>query len=83
MVSQAIAGGDVNALNYFIATKYVDSLVEMAKSPNQKTLLLPMESVGILGSLAGIAELAKDSLTSQRTQVQPAPQPPRTPPLAR
>ncbi|KJV26674.1 SPFH domain-containing protein [Luteibacter yeojuensis] len=83
MVSQAIAGGDVNALNYFVATKYVDSLVEMAKSPNQKTLLLPMESVGILGSLAGIAELAKDSFAAQRTPVQAAPQPPRTPPLPR
>jgi regulator of protease activity HflC (stomatin/prohibitin superfamily) len=84
MVSGAIASGDVNALNYFVATKYVEALVEMAKSPNQKTLLLPMESVGILGSLAGIAELAKDSLTSQRVQApQVGPQPPRTPPLAR
>ena len=83
MVSEAIAGGDVNALNYFVATKYVEALVEMAKSPNQKTLLLPMESTGILGSLAGIAELAKDSLSSQRVATPAAPQPPRTPPQVR
>jgi regulator of protease activity HflC (stomatin/prohibitin superfamily) len=81
MVSQAIAGGDVNALNYFVANNYVDALKEMAKSPNQKTLLLPMETTGILGSLAGIAELAKDSLASQRGQTEAAKT--RTPPLPR
>lgn len=66
MVSEAIANGNVNALNYFVATKYVEALKEMANSPNQKTLLLPMEATGILGSLAGIAELAKDSLSQQQ-----------------
>ena len=66
MVSEAIANGNVNALNYFIATKYVEALKEMANSPNQKMLLLPMESTGILGSLAGIAELAKESLGQQQ-----------------
>jgi regulator of protease activity HflC (stomatin/prohibitin superfamily) len=82
MVSNAIAGGSVNALNYFVANNYVDALKEMARSPNQKMLLLPMESAGILGSLAGIAELAKDSLTAQRAPAEPAagtrpPLPPR------
>jgi regulator of protease activity HflC (stomatin/prohibitin superfamily) len=66
MVSEAIANGNVNALNYFIANKYVEALKEMAHSPNQKTLLLPVEATGILGSLAGIAELAKDSLSQQQ-----------------
>ena len=59
MVSQAISKGDVQAVNYFVAQKYVEALKEFAKSPNQKTLLLPMEATSILGSLAGIAELAK------------------------
>ncbi len=76
MVSQAIAKGDVNALNYFIATKYVEALKAMADSPNQKTLLLPMEATGILGSLAGIAELAR----SAQTQAQPGGKPPRPAP---
>ena len=59
MVSDAIAGGDVQAINYFVAQKYVEALKEFAVSPNQKLLMLPMETTGILGSLAGIAELAK------------------------
>jgi regulator of protease activity HflC (stomatin/prohibitin superfamily) len=66
MVSDAIANGNVNALNYFVANNYVEALKEMAKSPNQKMLLLPIEATGILGSLAGIAELAKESLGQQQ-----------------
>ncbi|MBE1158841.1 SPFH domain-containing protein [Dyella acidiphila] len=66
LVSDAIASGDVNALNYFVANKYVEALKEMANSPNQKMLLLPIEATGILGSLAGITELAKESLTQQQ-----------------
>ena len=67
MVSDAIANGNLNALNYFVANKYVEALKEMAHSPNQKMLLLPMEATGIIGSLAGIAELAKESLSQQGT----------------
>ncbi|MEW5836158.1 MAG: SPFH domain-containing protein [Pseudomonadota bacterium] len=68
LVSDAIAGGNVNALNYFVANKYVEALKEMANSPNQKMLLLPVEATGILGSLAGIAELAKESLGQQQAR---------------
>jgi regulator of protease activity HflC (stomatin/prohibitin superfamily) len=59
LVSEAIAKGDVQAINYFVAQKYVEAMKEFANSPNQKTLLLPMETTGILGSLAGIVELAR------------------------
>ncbi|GAB3728971.1 SPFH domain-containing protein [Luteimonas pelagia] len=59
MVSEAIAQGDVQAINYFVAQKYVEALKEFAASPNQKLLMLPMEATGVLGSLAGIAELAR------------------------
>ena len=78
LVSDAIANGDVNALNYFVANKYVEALKEMANSPNQKMLMLPMEATGILGSLAGIAELAKESLGQQqeRTAANRRPSPP-------
>ena len=65
MVSEAIAAGDLQAINYFIAQKYVEALKEFATSPNQKTLLLPMETTGILGSLAGITEIAKATLTDK------------------
>jgi len=62
MVSEAIATGDIQAVNYFVAQKYVEALGAFAESPNQKTLLLPMEATSVLGSLAGIAELAKATL---------------------
>lgn len=71
MVSEAIAGGNVNALNYFVANNYIEALKAMAASPNQKMLLLPVEATGVLGSLAGIAELAKESLGQQQASAKP------------
>ena len=68
MVSQAIAQGDIQAINYFVAQKYVEALKELASAPNQKVLLLPMESTGILGALAGVAELTKDAMQRQPSQ---------------
>jgi regulator of protease activity HflC (stomatin/prohibitin superfamily) len=73
MVSEAIANGNLNALNYFVANKYVEALKEIAHSPNQKMLLLPMEATGVIGSLAGIAELAKESLSQQGAKAVPPP----------
>ena len=79
MVSNAIRAGDINAINYFVATKYVDALKAMVGAPNQKIMLLPMEATGILGSLAGIVELAKSSIEQQQAAralpKQPAPPP--------
>ncbi|TQM17516.1 SPFH domain-containing protein [Pseudoxanthomonas sp. 3HH-4] len=66
MVSDAIAKGDVQAINYFIAQKYVEAFKELATAPNQKFVLMPMESSGIIGSIAGIAELAKEALGKQQ-----------------
>jgi regulator of protease activity HflC (stomatin/prohibitin superfamily) len=59
VVSQAIAQGEVASINYFIADKYLKALTEIAHSPNQKVLMLPIEVTGVLGSLGGIAEIAK------------------------
>ncbi len=59
LVSNAIATGDLAAINYLIAEKYVAALKDLASSPNQKVLLLPTEMQGLAGSLAGIAEIAK------------------------
>ncbi|HNV07861.1 MAG: SPFH/Band 7/PHB domain protein [Dokdonella sp.] len=74
-VSDAIAGGDINAINYFVANKYVEALKEMARSPNQKMLMLPFEASGILGSLAGIAEIAKNSFDKSSNPPPPPPRP--------
>lgn len=60
-VSKAIASGDIQAINYFVALKYVEALSDFATGPNNKTLLLPMEATGILSSLAGITEIAKQT----------------------
>jgi regulator of protease activity HflC (stomatin/prohibitin superfamily) len=78
MVSDAIAGGNVSAINYFVAQKYVEALGKFAESPNQKLVLLPVEATGVLGSLAGIAELAKDALAAKQaaTTAQPWGRPP-------
>ncbi len=60
-VSEAIAAGDIQAINYFVALKYVEALSDFATGPNNKTLLLPVEATGILSSLAGITEIAKQT----------------------
>lgn len=65
MVSEAIASGDIQAINYFVAQKYVEALSDFATGTNTKTLLLPMEATGILSSLAGIAEVARETFVSQ------------------
>jgi regulator of protease activity HflC (stomatin/prohibitin superfamily) len=62
LVSSAISQGDVQAINYFVAQKYVEALGKFADSPNQKLMILPTEVTGVMGSIAGIAELAKASL---------------------
>lgn len=62
LVSDAISNGNVQAINYFVAQKYIEAFKALAEAPNQKFVLMPMESAGVIGSLAGIAELAKDAL---------------------
>ena len=59
MVSEAVARGDVASLNYFVAQKYLEAFGKLAQSPNQKVLIVPMEASAVLGSLAGIGEIAK------------------------
>jgi regulator of protease activity HflC (stomatin/prohibitin superfamily) len=67
VVSQAIAHGEVASINYFIADKYLRALTEIAHSPNQKVIMLPIEVTGVLGSLGGIAEIAKATFGSTPT----------------
>lgn len=60
-VSVAIAKGDVNAINYFIAQKYVEAFGKLASSPNQKTVIVPADMSSLVGSIAGVAELLNTS----------------------
>ncbi len=71
MVSDAIASGDVQAINYFVAQKYVDAIKSLATANNQRTLILPIEASNMLGSLAGIAEIAKETFKDHPTQPTP------------
>ena len=58
-VSKAVAEGNVQALNYFIAQKYVEAMTQIGNSTNARLVLMPMELSGLVGTIAGIAELAK------------------------
>jgi regulator of protease activity HflC (stomatin/prohibitin superfamily) len=75
MVSDAIAGGNAQAINYFIAQKYVEAISQFATSPNAKTILFPVEATQLIGTLGGIGELARDALGNSGGN-SPAPQPP-------
>ncbi|EEZ00596.1 stomatin family protein [Vibrio sp. RC586] len=61
MVSQAIAQGDMQAVNYFIAQGYTDALKAIGQAENGKIIMLPLEATGLMGSVAGIAEMFKQS----------------------
>lgn len=64
-VSEAIGKGNINAINYFLGQKYLDALKEIGTADNSKMVLLPIEATNILGSIAGIGEIAKESLKKE------------------
>ena len=66
MVSEAIGSGNVQAINYFVAQKYIETLAAFAESDNQKILLLPLEASSVIGSIAGIAEIARETFGKDR-----------------
>ncbi len=61
-VSEAIGKGNINAINYFLGQKYLDALKAIGTADNSKMVMLPVEATNILGSIAGIGEIAKESL---------------------
>lgn len=61
MVSEAISDGDVQAINYFVANKYVDALKSLASARNQKVLMLPIDAAGVIGAIGGIAEISREA----------------------
>src|SRR5260221_9973322 len=65
VVSEAIAKGDIQAINYFLGTRYVEALQQIASAPNQKLILMPLEAANVIGAIGGIAELAKQALSAQ------------------
>src|SRR5262245_8058139 len=65
MVSDAIAKGSVQAVNYFLGTKYIEALQHVASAPNQKVIMIPLDAANVIGALGGIAELAKDAMQTR------------------
>src|SRR5579872_4892499 len=76
VVSDAIEGGSVNALNYFVAQKYVDAFALLAQSNQQRTIIIPAEMGSLVGTLAGIGTLVQ-AATRDAPPVPPRPAPPR------
>ncbi len=62
VVSEAIASGDIQAVNYFVAQKYIEALKGVAMAENSKLIMMPLESSSVIGALAGVADLAKEAL---------------------
>jgi regulator of protease activity HflC (stomatin/prohibitin superfamily) len=67
MVSEAVGKGDVQAVNYFIAQRYMETLTAFAESNNQKTLFLPLEAASVIGSISGIAEIAREAMSQKES----------------
>ena len=68
MLSEAIGKGNVQAVNYFVAQKYVEAVAKLAAAPNQKVLLMPLDTSGLIGTIAGVAELAQEALSKTGTR---------------
>lgn len=62
MVSEAIAAGDVQAINYFVAQKYVEALAQIGTSQNSKVFMLPVDATGVMGAVGGVAEIVRESM---------------------
>ncbi len=78
LVSDAISGGNPQAINYFVAQKYVEAVSEFARSPNAKTILFPVEATQLIGTLGGIGELAREVIGSEGRSKPPSPSKSRT-----
>jgi len=61
LVSEAISNGNVQAINYFVAQKYIDALGQIAASRNQKILMLPLDASSVIGAIGGITEIAREA----------------------
>ena len=65
LVSDAISKGNVQAINYFVAQRYVEALQRMASAPNHKVILMPLEASSVIGAIGGIGELAREAMAGQ------------------
>jgi regulator of protease activity HflC (stomatin/prohibitin superfamily) len=77
-VSDAIARGNVQAINYFLGVKYVEAIQALSTAPNQKVILMPLEAANVIGAIGGIAELAKSAMDQQQQRTSVLSRPPQS-----
>lgn len=79
VVSEAISNGNIQAINYFVANKYVDALKSLASAPNQKVLMMPIDAASVIGAVGGIAEITREAFSNGNSGggANPAPRSPR------
>lgn len=65
-LAEAVASSNGNPVNYLIAVRYIDALIEMVSGKDNKVIYLPFEATGVLSSLGGIKELLQG-----KTQLNP------------
>ncbi len=68
MVSEAIAKGDIQAINYFVAQKYVEAMQHIGSAPNSKIVLMPLEAASVIGALGGIGEISKNLFDKKKSE---------------
>ncbi len=61
MVSDAIAAGNIQAINFFVATRYVEALQKLASADNSKVLMMPVDAASVIGAIGGITELTREA----------------------
>jgi regulator of protease activity HflC (stomatin/prohibitin superfamily) len=61
-VSLAISEGDINAINYFVAMRYIESLEEIGAANTSKLVFMPLEASGVIGAIGGVGELIKEAM---------------------
>jgi regulator of protease activity HflC (stomatin/prohibitin superfamily) len=66
MVSEAIARGNVQAVNYFVAQKYIEALGQLASANNSKVILMPLEASQVIGAVGGISEIVKATFDGKK-----------------
>lgn len=71
VVSEAIAKGNIHAINYFVANNYIDALKSLASAKNQKVLMMPLEASAVIGSIAGLAEITKEAFGGNSGSARP------------
>ncbi|MDR2124688.1 MAG: SPFH/Band 7/PHB domain protein [Desulfovibrio sp.] len=68
VVSEAVGKGDINAIRYFTALKYTEALRDIGSAGNSKVLMMPADAAGLMGSVAGVAEMLNSGQSGRQVR---------------